>query len=206
MIVLRDRGIPFDPSAPVEVLESQRFMTQPATGRQRDWALALGLPFSNNTTHAEMAALLDEVATPPYDIYDGEPTADQRKLAAEWELAIPVSADRAEAARVFFRFLVARAWVYSVCRHILEAEWQLHSESALPVALVNSAARGVLQNADVFAVIWNKKAMSHSTTDVWDAWFRVTEQTTHTEEYRYSMAVARQYLGQYLRTGTHGQE
>jgi hypothetical protein len=194
MTVLRARGIAYSPTARLRELERQRFLCQPPTGRQRDWALSLGLQYSDQITHAEMSDILDDA----YNVHDDVSTDTQHGLAANWQLGIPHSATRYEAAGVLFAFLTARAWVYSVCRHLVRAEWRLHSQSRLSVEIVNSVARAITQNPEILAAIKDKKSESPKSSDMWDAWYYISERTTQETPFRYAEMLIQQHFGPFL--------
>jgi len=166
-------------------------MADSPTGRQKDYALALGLRFSGEINSQDLSSMITEVM-PTLDM---PAVPAQRALANEWNLLIPEKANRRDASRILFGFLLARIWVYSVYRHLVAAKWRFHSECPLPPQAANWVAGWVFRNEQVFGAIDEKAPRTSYTCD---AWFLIGPRTPETFEYRFVGQILQQHCGPYL--------
>lgn len=99
--------------------------TRPPTGPQMDQARRLGLAVPDGTSRTELANLLTTYLTRP------APPAVQHE-AAVMGLTESAAVPWHELRRRLDERYRLYHWVYSVCRHLVKAQWETYADSRLP--------------------------------------------------------------------------
>ena len=150
------------------------------TGRQVEYALALGIALWPEITRAEISGLFDRAKA---DL-DGPPTPEQHALAAALCIRIPQENDtRRRCTNFLYEYIAARRWVFSVIRHVFGAKWRLYAQSGLPEEWAAQIAVAILQDEELFGQVLGKPTGNSETGA--DVWTRMSKKPRATPAYQF---------------------
>jgi hypothetical protein len=115
----------------------------PATERQINYARDLGIDFPDGLSCAKMSRLIDRHLNPLA-------TEEQKTYADLVGLWYSDQTTQPELQSLIDRFDTARAWVYSVCRHLAKAKWIEYSEVGAAAPVLNEIAIDVITDEKLF--------------------------------------------------------
>ena len=171
-------------------------MAQRTTAGQRHYAKALGVSFSDGTTREELSESIERGKAKR----KGKPNRAQLKLARQFGLPIPGDANGYDATDILFEFLNVRAWVYSVCRHLIGAKWSRYAQSGLPDDVINKIAKWMTERVTEVGKI-HKTFGSASKTDAidGDVWYRMGSRIAASEAYQVVAESVQVQMGESLK-------
>jgi hypothetical protein len=103
-------------------------------------------------------------------------------------LTLSDQATQRDATEVLYRFIVARRWVYSVARKLVEAEqvWRTYEDSKLPDQKINVIAHAVLADPSLAKAAEGATRGSSFTGSAWD---RFTAKAVQAEAFKRTAAM-----------------
>ena len=104
-------------------------MPAPVTGRQVEFAFALGIPVSASIGRVELSELIESVTA----LLNGPPVQEQFQLAQSLCIQVPPALNtRRKVTSLLYEYMAARRWVFSVIRHATGEKWRSYAQIGLP--------------------------------------------------------------------------
>jgi len=141
-----------------------------------DYAQALGVRIHSNMDRETLSKRMDKAKAK----MKKRANRNQKALAKRFGLEFDSAAVGWKLVDLLFNFLTARAWAYSVARHVAGKTWKRHAQCVWSESIVNAISRELVANDELFDVVCEKQHSSSASTDVW---FRITEKTSQSEAY-----------------------
>lgn len=155
-------------------------MSDRPSGRQIDYALALGITLWPDIGRAELSELLDQAKA----ALSAPPAREQFALATSLCIQIPADRDtRRKCTSFLYEYMAARRWVYSVIRHVAGAKWRYHAQSGLPEEWAARIAVALAHDPAMFTNVVNM-ATGNSQTGA-DVWTRMSQTLCKSPEYHF---------------------
>lgn len=152
----------------------------PATARQVEYAMALGVVIPSRCDKDTMSPLIDAAVQK----LDDPPNDRQLQLAKQFEIPLPSTAKTSrDVVELLYDHLKARRWVFSVIRHCVKADWKRYSESGLPAKYANEIASALKRDKKLMAKIERREGGNHLSGG--DVWYRITDRGTNSPEYMF---------------------
>jgi hypothetical protein len=142
-----------------------------ASGRQRNYALAMGIRSTPSTDRHMLSNLMDRTKAS----LDAPPNQEQVSLAQQWGIKVKGKNTGKNYRDELYDMIIARSFVYSIVRRMMKAKWKYFEESGLNDEWVTSVASEIIYKNDTYR--WKVKEMDNAMSGTKsDAWFRFGEQ------------------------------
>ena len=136
------------------------------TGRQRNYALALGIHLDPSATGHEVSQMIDKIKP----TLKGPPNPGQNRIARIYGISFLKEDSGWDAVKKLWEAILAETYVYSSVRKIVHANWKYYSDSGLPGEWVLEVAKKLMECPERRDfVIQNDNSMSGVKGS---AWFR----------------------------------
>ncbi len=162
------------------------------TGRQRNYALAMGIKVSHDSKGQEVSQMMDRMKP----ILKGPPNRQQLKLASQWSIMVSSKDSGWDVVGKLYEMILAQAFVLSVVRKIAGAKWQFYSESMLPNDWVVRMAKQLMSCPSRQEFVRSMDNSMSGTRS--DAWYRFGKRQVESEAFLFVANTARQELARYL--------
>ena len=153
--------------------------SKPLTGKQIEYAQALGIALPANVDREQASQLIDNALSQRNTV----PVKNQIHLARVYGLETEGIDSFDEMVDVLYRQIKARRWVFSVLRHLVQANWTKHFHSGLPDQYANEIALALQSNDKLFAKIEERQGGNVSAGG--DVWYRITQKAVASSEYQF---------------------
>jgi hypothetical protein len=135
-----------------------------SSGRQRNYALAMGIVASPDCDAETLSALMSRAK----ELLNGPPNGVQRELVARWLIEIPFDANGWRVVDELYAFIQARTFVYSVIRRITGQKWRFYSDSGLNDDWICSIAKSlIMEPSRRSEVLEMDNTLSGTASDAW---------------------------------------
>lgn len=140
-------------------------MTQWTTGRQRDYALSMGIVIDRNSiTRSQLSQHIDSLKP----TLSGPPNEVQLQIIQNLGLEIKPGAIGSRVSSMLFEAFIVQAFIFSVYRKHMNARWKFHDQTGLNDEWVFDVMRTILGNRELHSAVYEyENTHSETGNDVW---------------------------------------
>lgn len=134
------------------------------SGRQRNYALAMGIVSDANSDGEWLSQTMDQVKAE----LSGPPNQSQVLLARQWDVEVRAGATGWDVLDKLYQMIQTRAFVYSVMRRLTGERWQYYTDSGLNTKWIDEVARRLIANPEHSQQVADlENSSSGKKTDAW---------------------------------------
>lgn len=150
----------------------------PTSALQRLRIRAMGQAVPDDCDKEELKAYYTKAIGPTW----GPPTKAQLDMAEHWGVFVDPQATQQELSTSLTEFMLCRAWVYSVLRHMNRERWKFYPTAVVTDETVNAISAELMGNPDLYRQIMDCEP---STKFVGDVWYRFDPPLAQSPAFRF---------------------